>query len=263
MAARRERATIATVCTLAAFVGAFPTWPLVVAANRDEYLARPAAPPTLLRETAPRAFGGRDLSAGGTWLGVAETGLVAGMLNRRSTTPPDPACRSRGQLCLDLLGCASAAAAAARVAAEPPGRYNPFNLLVADRGEAFVVSQPRGEPPRAEGLAPGLHLLTNLDLDDPTCPRIAASHRGFAAAGDAFARDGDVDALVARLQTVLADHAIALDPRGPGSLCVHMGPYGTRSSSVLLVPAGAGPVRYFHADGPPCRTRLEAVPLPF
>src|SRR5439155_1317444 len=83
-----------------------------------------------------------------------------------------------------------------------PGRYNPFNLLLADRSEAFVVSQPRGEPARADRLAPGLHLLTNLDLDDPTCPRIAASHRGFAAAGDAFARDGDVDALVARLQTV-------------------------------------------------------------
>jgi len=263
LAARRERATIATVCTLAAFVGAFPTWPLVVAANRDEYLARPAAPPALLRETAPRAFGGRDLTAGGTWLGVAETGLVAGMLNRRSTTPPDPACRSRGQLCLDLLGCASAAAAAARVAAEPPGRYNPFNLLVADRTDAFVVSQPRGERPRALRLEPGLHLLTNLDLNDPTCPRIAASQQVFAATGDAFARDGDVSALVSRLQRVLADHATALDPRGPGSLCVHMGPYGTRSSSVLLVPAGAGPVRYFHADGPPCRTRLEPVPLPF
>ncbi|HUE30688.1 MAG TPA: NRDE family protein [Verrucomicrobiae bacterium] len=251
------------MCTLAAFVGAFPGWPLVVAANRDEYLARPAAPPALLREMPPRAFGGRDLAAGGTWLGVAETGLVAGMLNRRSATPPDPACRSRGQLCLDLLGCASATAAAARVAAEPRGRYNPFNLLVADRDAAFVVSQPRGEPPRAQRLAPGLHLLTNLDLDDPTCPRIAASHRGFAAAGDAFTRDGEVDALVARLQTVLAEHAIALDPRGPGSLCVHVGPFGTRSSSLLLVPAGAEPVRYFHADGPPCRTRLEALALPF
>ena len=251
------------MCTLAAFVGVFPSWPLVVAANRDEYLARPAAPPTLLRETPPRAFGGRDLTAGGTWLGVSEVGLVAGMLNRRSTVPPDPACRSRGQLCLDLLGCATAAEAAARVAAEPPGRHNPFNLLVADRTAAFVVSQPRGERPRALRLEPGLHLLTNLDLNDPTCPRIAASHQGFAATGDAFARDGDVDALVSRLQTVLADHATALDPRGPGSLCVHMGPYGTRSSSVLLVPAGAEPVCYFHAEGPPCRTRLEPVPLPF
>jgi uncharacterized protein with NRDE domain len=248
------------VCTLAAFVGVFPAHPLVVAANRDEYLARPATPPILLRDEPPRAVGGRDLTAGGTWLGLAETGLVAGVLNRRSPAPPDPACRSRGLLCLDLLGCRSAEDAAARVAGEPARRYNPFNLLVADAGGAFVASQPHGEAPRVARLERGLHLLTNLDLNDPTCPRIAASHRGFAGAGEAFARDGNVGALVARLQTVLADPATALDPRGPGSLCVHAGPYGTRSSSVLLVGSGDG-LSYFHADGPPCRTRLEPIVL--
>jgi uncharacterized protein with NRDE domain len=250
------------VCTLAAFVAVFPDHPLVVAANRDEYLDRPATPPVLLREKAPRAVGGRDLTAGGTWLGVAETGLVVGLLNRRSATPPDRACRSRGLLSLDLLGCASAAEAAARVAREPAGRYNPFNLLLADRGAAFVASQPHGETPRVTRLDPGLHLLTNLDLNDPTCPRIAASHRRFAEAGGAFT-DGDVPAFVARLQTVLGDHATALDPRGPGSVCVHAGPFGTRSASVLFVPSAGRPMRYFHADGPPCRTRLDPIVLEF
>jgi len=250
------------MCTLAAFVRVFPAWPLVVAANRDEFLARPATPPLLLREEPPRAVGGRDLTAGGTWLGVAETGLVAGILNRRTSTPPERTCRSRGLLCLDLLASSTAADAASRVADEPAGRYNPFNLLVADRSAAFVVSQPSGERPRPIVLEPGLHVLTNLDVDDPTCPRIAASHRRFAAAGDGFARDGDVDRFVAHLREILADHTTALDPRGPGNLCVHAGPYGTRSSSVLLVPIGRG-VRYFHADGPPCTTSLAAVPLPF
>src|SRR5206468_10978429 len=106
------------------------------------------------------------------------------------------------------------------------------------------------------------HVPTNLDVTDPTCPRIAASHRRFAAAGDSFALDGNVDAFVGRLRAVLADHATALDPRGPGSLCVHAGPYGTRSSSVLAIP-DSGRARYFHADGPPCTTTLELVPLPF
>ncbi len=250
------------MCTLATFVDVVPGWPLVVAANRDEYLARPATPPTLLREARPRAFGGRDITAGGTWLGIAETGVVAGILNRRTATPADPACRSRGLLCLEALACPGAATAAALAAAEPAGRYNPFNLLVADCGDAFVVSQPVGDRPRATRLEAGLHLLTNLDVDDPTCPRIAASYQRFAAAGDAFARDRDVDAFVTRLREVLADHATALDPRGPGSLCLHAGPYGTRSSTVLLI-ASAGRARYFHADGPPCTTSLEPVPLPF
>src|SRR5207248_3231823 len=146
--------------------------------------------------------------------------------------------------------------------AEPARRYNAFNLLVADRRDGFVVSQPAGESPHAARLERGLHVLTNLDVNDPTCPRIAASHRHFAAAGEAFAREHDVDAFVQRLREVLADHATALDPRGPGSLCVHAGPYGTRSSSVLLVPPSGG-ARYFHADGPPCTTALEPVALPF
>jgi uncharacterized protein with NRDE domain len=164
-------------------------------------------------------------------------------------------------LCADLLAYGTAAEAAARLGTEPAGRYNAFNLLVADRAEAFVASQPPGERPRVTRLEPGLHLVTNLDLNDPTCPRIAASHRHFVTAGDAFARTGDVPSLVEHLQVVLGDHTTPLDPRGPGSLCVHAASYGTRSSSVIVVPA-AGRLAYFHADGPPCRTPLAPVALP-
>jgi uncharacterized protein with NRDE domain len=250
------------VCTLAVFTRVFPAHPLVVAANRDELLARLATPPGLLREAPPRAVGGRDAVARGTWLGVNEDGLIAGVLNRRVPAPPDPACRSRGLLCADLLAYGAAVEAAARLATEPAGRYNPFNLLVADRADAFVASQPPGERPRVTRLEAGLHLLTNLDLNDPTCPRIAASHRHFVTVGDAFAHTGDVPALVERLQAVLGDHATPLDPRGPGSLCVHAESYGTRSSSVIVVPA-VGRMLYFHADGPPCHTPLEPIALPF
>ena len=251
------------MCTLAIFHRVFPAHPLVVAANRDEFLARPAAPPGLLVTDPFRAVGGRDLLAGGTWLGLSEVGLVVGVLNRQSPAPPDLRRRSRGHLCVDLLGARNAAEAAARVAGEPAARYNPFNVLVADADAAFVATASARAAPRVAPLAPGLHLLTNLDVDDPTCPRIAASHRGFAAAGAAFARNGDIDAFVARLRSVLADHATALDPRGPGSLCRHLADYGTRSSTVILVRAEGGALHYFHADGPPCRTRLAPVPLPF
>jgi len=250
------------VCTLAVYVGCFHNHPLVVAANRDEAYARPSVPPELLRPDAPRAFGGRDVTAGGTWLGLNEDGLVAGVLNRQVRHPRDLTLRSRGQLCLDLLACGRADEAAARVAREPAGSYNPFNLLLADARGAFVASQAAGEAPRVERLERGLHLLTNLDVDDPRCPRIGASHAGFAAAGDAFAVDGDVDALVGRLAARLADHTTALDPRGPGALCVHGDGYGTRSSTII-VRAAAGRACWYHADGAPCRTPLAPVALPF
>jgi uncharacterized protein with NRDE domain len=250
------------VCTLAVFARALPGWPLVVAANRDELRARPATAPGLLRTDAPRALGGRDLVAGGTWLGVNEDGLVVGLLNRRTTTPNDPTRRSRGLLCLDLLACRSAHAAAGLVARIEGAHYNPFNLLLADPRDAWVAVQGPAGAPQVERLDAGLHVLTNLDVDDPTCPRIATSHRRFAATGDRFARCGDVDALVGDLRAVLADHDTALDPRGPGALCVHAEVYGTRSSSVIAVGADGG-VLYFHADGPPCQTPLALVPVPF
>jgi uncharacterized protein with NRDE domain len=250
------------VCTLAVYLGTFPRHPVVVAANRDEFLDRPATPPVVLRAEPPVAVGGRDLVADGTWLGVNAAGLVAGMLNRRTGTPPDPACRSRGLLCLDLLRARTIEEAEALVAREPAGRYNAFNALVACGGRAFVASQPPGEAPRIVRLDPGLHLLTNLDLNDPTCPRIAASHAHFAAAAEAGA-DDPPEALVARLRPILADHTTALDPRGPGSLCLHYDEYGTRSSSIVFVPPDARGIRLFHADGPPCRIAHAPIPLPF
>jgi uncharacterized protein with NRDE domain len=251
------------VCTLAAFLGVFPDAPLVVAANRDEFLARATAPPGILRSDWPRAFGGRDLTAAGTWLGVNEVGLVAGMLNRRTTNTLDPSCRSRGQLCLDMLAHTEATEAAAEATAAPAARYNPFNLLVADPRGGVVVTHGAGEAPHLVRLERGLHLLSNLDVDDPRCPRIAASQQAFAAAGERYARDGDRTAFVSHLAAVLGDHTPPLDPRGPGGLCVHADGYGTRSSSVILVGADGRVLAYHHADGPPCRTALEPVALPF
>ena len=77
------------MCTLAIYFQVFPDYPVVIAANRDEYLARPALPPTTLLEH-PHVVGGKDLQASGTWLGINQYGLVAGLLNRRRTDYGDP-----------------------------------------------------------------------------------------------------------------------------------------------------------------------------
>ena len=78
------------MCTLAIYYRSFADYPVVIAANRDEYLARPALPPTLLCAD-PQIVGGKDLQASGTWLGLNEHGVVAGLLiaamAKRPTTP--------------------------------------------------------------------------------------------------------------------------------------------------------------------------------
>jgi uncharacterized protein with NRDE domain len=239
------------VCTLAIY-RQLPGFPLVLAANRDEFVDREATGPELLA-AAPRIVGGRDLRAGGTWLAISERGAVAGLLNRRTEALPIASKRSRGELPMLALAADSAAVAARVLTALEGEAYNAFNLLVADRDEAWVA-QNHDDGVRLSALDRGLHLVSNLDVDDPTCPKIARSHVRFAAAGDAFARDRDEERFRAALHAILADHTLTLDPRLPdalGALCVHAGRFGTRCSSLLFLD-DAGRWRHWFAAGPPC-----------
>src|SRR5260370_33472646 len=98
--------------------------------------------------------------------------------------------RSRGLLCLDVLRYATAAEAARFVERQRGTDYNPFNLLIASREQTFVAHN-RGDKIELVELKPGLHLLTNLDVDDFECPRISRSFSRFAqlAEREDFARD--------------------------------------------------------------------------
>jgi uncharacterized protein with NRDE domain len=250
------------VCTLAIYVRQFAAYPLVIAANRDEFLARPATAPLVLAE-APRIVGGRDLLAGGTWLAVSEYGVAAGLLNRRTAEPPVATKRSRGLLMMETLAAGSASDAAATLATVDADAYNAFNLLVADATTA-LVAQNRADGMHLTPLPPGVHVLSNLDVEEPVSPKVARSHELFASAGAAFRRDDDVAAFRGALGTILGDHTVALDPRLPdalGALCVHHDSFGTRCSSLLFLDREQRWQHWF-ADGPPCRVAYAPALTP-
>jgi uncharacterized protein with NRDE domain len=252
------------MCTLAIYFRVFPDYPVVVAANRDEFLDRPALPPTDLGDS-PHIIGGKDLRARGTWLGINEHGLIAGLLNRRiaETGPNDDKLRSRGLLCLDALQHSTAHGALRYVEGQRGRDYNGFNLLMASRDEAIVAYNRAGEIEIVQ-LTPGFHLLTNADVDDFECPRISRSYSRFAELGrradfaaDPLARRDDLAAL-------LADHSTQLDARTgrPNSLCLHLGEYGTRSSSLIFMRRDSATIDHFFAAGPPCKTPYQRAPVP-
>jgi uncharacterized protein with NRDE domain len=251
------------MCTLALFRDVSPSYPLVVAANRDEYLDRPALPPALLAEPAG-VVAGKDLEAGGTWLGCRVTAgaMVAGLLNRRLAQPrpaPTSPPRSRGLLCLDALANGSVDDALTRLTDAGLERYAPFNLLLADLGRAVIVDNHDGA--ETTELPGGLSVLTNLAVNDPRCPRLASAHAGFARALPRLAAGASAAEILDALGAVLRDHEGSADPTGSdpfARVCVHAGPYGTRSSSILLVDASGG-VRYFHADDAPCRADFREI----
>jgi len=255
------------MCTLAIYFQTSPQWPMVVAANRDEFLDRPASDPTTLSED-PCIVGGKDLRAGGTWLGINEYGVVAGLLNRRAATGVNPEARSRGLLCLDALKQRTAMEAAHYARSQRGNDYNPFNLLIASREDAWVAYDRAGQIELVR-LAPGLHMLTNLDLDDFECPRISRAYERFAELGgrDGFRRDPV--AMRSALGALLADHNTELDSRidsaagaRPNSLCLHLGRYGTRSSSMIFMGAAPDTVAHFFAPGPPCQTGYAPAVIP-
>jgi uncharacterized protein with NRDE domain len=247
-----------------------PDIPLIVGANRDELLDRPAQPMTVLREAGPRVLGGRDELAGGTWLAVNDAGVVAGLTNRPTKGQRDPAKRSRGELPL-ALACHNSAREAVEAfgASVRPADYNPAWLLVGDRETLFAIDMTDDEQPVINPLPPGVHILENRPVGTSS-PKV--DHvRSLLTGVDGLAEGP----LVRRLQSVLGNHVVPADlsadhdddvgevPAEVRAACVHTERYGTRWSCVVTVPGDADrPPTLRYADGPACRSGyIDADPL--
>lgn len=141
--------------------------PLVVAANRDEFHARPASPAAFWRDQ-PAILAGRDLEAQGTWMGVSRGGRFASVTNFRGGRDSNAA-ESRGALVTRFLENGAGAGDYARSVAANGSRYSGFNLLLADGDELWWTSN-RADAPRR--LEPGTYALGNNLLDTPEVAEI-------------------------------------------------------------------------------------------
>src|SRR5690242_4650834 len=151
------------MCLFALFFRVVEDAPVVAGANREEFYNRGGEPPQILEGAHP-AVAGVDPSAGGTWFGVNELGVLVAVTNRpKSHLPAKP--RSRGLLARELLGCATAADAVEQAARElDQGRYAGCNVVCADPESAVVIHG--GDWLRIRPLPPGLHVLTSHDVND-------------------------------------------------------------------------------------------------
>src|SRR5712671_4450077 len=183
-------------------------YPLVVAANRDEFYARPASPAGFWSDR-PAVLAGRDLMAGGTWMGVERSGRFAAVTNYRGAHEPSAA-HSRGALVTGFLPGSQAPAAYIDSVFGQQNSYSGFNLLVADGRELWWMSNRGGAPRRLE---PGIYGLGNDLLDAP----------GLEPAKKRFAEAIDPLPALEPLFSALAPARIAGEQ------------YGTRCSTVLLL----------------------------
>jgi len=237
------------MCTLIALHRRVPGFPLVIAANRDEYLDRPAAAPSLWPGGSLPIAAPRDLQAGGTWLGLNAAGVFAGLTNR-PIERPDPGRRSRGHVVVEALRAGSATEAARALSLLAAGAYNPFNLCVADREDAYVVVYD--EKPTLHRLAPGVHVIGNADPDDRAVPKIA---RLLDRAEEAARRPrADLFDDLARICRGHED-----DGHSRASACIHLGAYGTRSSTLLRMGDDPDDDAWRWAEGPPCAATYRDI----
>ena len=260
------------MCTLALYFQEFQDYPLIVAANRDEYFTRPSADPQVLIES-PLTFGGKDLLAGGTWLGVNQHGLLAGILNRRANAEEQGDLRSRGLLCLDILKAKTPAEVCALLKREQGSAYRPFNLLFANGKEAYVAHNMR-EKIESIRLEKGLHVISNTSIYDSGSAKTNHAHTLFSDAAKQVQQGlkrslfkrwfggglpvWDQPVFVRLFKGILSDHMLRGDSKDPrDAICVHTSHYGTVSSSIIFYIHSEKRFFFHHASAPPCRSEYQ------
>lgn len=242
-----------------------PAYPLIFAGNRDERHDR-AATAVHLWPGTEAVLAGRDLEAGGTWLGVTLSGRFAVVTNYREGLNPPKAPRSRGALTADFLQGGMTPAAYLDVLRPRAQEYGGFSLLVGD-GESLHYHSNRGGT--SGPVAPGVHGLSNHLLDTPW-PKVQSAKARLAALLEQKAYHADpLFRLLAdrspAVDAALPDTGIGLELERRVSSAFVLNPvYGTRCSSALrlgsdgslhfaerrFTPAGESiETRHFHAAG--------------
>lgn len=232
------------MCTLVVARKLFRSHPIVIAANRDEFLDRPAAPPQVWKGN-PAILAPVDKKAGGTWIGVSDRGVIAAITNRHDV-PTLTDKESRGTLVLAALEAPDARMATSVISKLSGTMFNGFNLVVLDRSESYLLKGD-GCSIDCRPLKDGLHVITQFGTDPSHCKRakdVALS----------FGNYGVIGPRPLPLNQMLSIHE-------NGSLnasCVHMPDkgYGTRSSTIIRVATDGLGADYWHREGPACGSRF-------
>ena len=233
------------MCLIAFAWQAHPEYPLIVAANRDEFFARPTASADWWGDG--QRLAGRDLRAGGTWMGVSKSGRFAALTNVRDPASQKIDAPSRGELVSSVLDEQRTLIDALERIRSDATRYNGFNLLAAQwhrdpRRMAMWILSSRGAA-HPQPIEPGIRALSNAALDTPW-PKVARASRAMKTAIESAT---DRDDLCARLFTLLDDREVATDSllphtgvaleieRALSATFIRMPGYGTRCSTLYLV----------------------------
>ena len=220
-----------------------PATPLIAAANRDAFYDRPALPAGWWEDHTD-IYAGRDLHAGGTWMGVTRCSRFAAITNIRAPSERRTDVPSRGHLVKDYLASSFTPQEYIEQISQETDHYNGFNLLVGNR-DTLIWYSNRGQanPFNGKPLYPGIYGLSNALLNDPW-HKVVKTRANF---GSLLCTSAPDEAYF----DMLSDSTLAPDNRLPetgvdlptermlSAVCIHSPGYGTRSSSLVRLHAEA------------------------
>ena len=224
------------MCLILLSLRCHPEYPLIIAANRDEFYHRPAMPAQFWQED-PDLLAGKDIQAGGTWLGVSRRGRLAMITNYREIQQFDPKAPTRGKLVSDFLAGNVPALDYLEELRPDAALYNGFNLILGDKTGLYYFSN------RAEDivkLTPGQYGLSNHLLDTPW-PKVAKSKTRFHQ----LTKQPKIEENL--LFEILTDTAHAKDDQLPDTgvglelermlspVFIKSSNYGTRCSTLIMI----------------------------
>lgn len=213
-----------------------PDYPIILAGNRDEFYERPARPAHTWN-TQPNIIAGKDLKAGGTWLGVSEKGELAAITNHRNFYNPIEGEKSRGIIIPDFLTSEKPAQERIHQINRESQDYSGFNLIAGSSEELWYVSNVRD---KAGTVSPGIHGISNAFLDTPW-PKVEQAKAEFRAATRHPVIDPEevFDLLKSSEpfpQEQLPDTGLSSEmERAVSPAFIKTDSYGTRCSSLLMI----------------------------
>ena len=229
---------------------AVPKYPIIIAANRDEYYSRKAKRPDILQlgeNGKVKAIAGQDAMAGGTWLGINQFGVIVGITNRSTGKSRDNSKKSRGALVLSCLEKRSTYEISEMLVHEDTEQYNPFNLFYADLSGAYLATNY--EKKRVIPLLEEIGVLVNGD------PENREANKQKRAMGLLRELVGRKALSMEDLKGVCSGHEGSENPLEP--FCVHTENYGTVSSTIIFFSGELNKTKYFHCEGPPCQNAYQ------
>ena len=221
------------MCTLVILRRPGHRWPVLIGANRDEMIDRASKPPARHWPDRPELVAGRDILAGGSWLGINDWGVAAAVLNRHGSLGPAPDRRSRGELVLEALDHADAAAAAEALSHLDPDAYRTFNLIIADESEGFWLRHAGGPMVEIKRLKVGLSMIAAGDIDDLTSRRLELALPAFRAWPTPEPDDDDWSGW----ETLLGSTRAPPNEPATAAMRFRTDGYGTLSSALIALPA--------------------------